>query len=46
MVPKPCRNTEIIDNKFSQTLTQTIRETDEFKDYDAKVLKALNETVK
>ena len=44
--PKPCRIKEIIDIKFSQPRTQAIRETDEFKDYYAKVLKALNETVK
>ena len=37
---------DIIDIKFSQPQTQAIRETDEFKDYYAKVLKALNETVK
>ena len=44
--PKPCRIKEVIDIKFSQPRTQAIRETDEFKDYYAKVLKALNETVK
>lgn len=44
--PKPCRIKEIIDIKFSQPRTQAIRETDEFKDYYAKVLTALNETVK
>ena len=44
--PNPCRIKDIIDIKFSQPRTQAIRETDEFKDYYAKVLKALNETVK
>lgn len=44
--PKPCCIKEVIDIKFSQPRTQAIRETDEFKDYQAKVLKALNETVK
>ena len=44
--PKPCRIKEVIDIKFSQPRTQAIRETDEFKDYYAKVLNALNETVK
>ena len=44
--PKPYRIKDIIDIKFSQPRTQAIRETDEFKDYYAKVLKALNETVK
>lgn len=43
--PKPCRVKEVIDIKFSQPRTQAIRETDEFKNYQAKVLKALNETV-
>lgn len=44
--PKPCRIKEVIDIKFSQPRTQAIRETDEFKNYYTKVLKALNETVK
>lgn len=43
--PKPCRVKEVIDIKFSQPRTQAIRETDEFKEYQARVLKALNETV-
>ncbi len=43
--PNPCRIKDVIDIKFSQPRTQAIRETDEFKNYQAKVLKALNETI-
>lgn len=43
--PNPCRIKDVIDIKFSQPRTQDIRETDEFKEYQSRVLKALNETV-
>lgn len=41
----PCKVKEIIDIKFSQPRTQAIRETQEFKDYQSKILTILNETV-
>ena len=43
--PNPCKIKEVIDIKFSQPRTHAIRETQEFKDYQSKILAVLNETV-
>lgn len=43
--PNPCKIKEVIDIKFSQPRTHAIRETQEFKDYQSKILSVLNETV-